>query len=242
MSNSAQKLYDLLEKARLHDGNETLRQVWSSVLSVPSSDRDQLYRRIGEVVDLIHQTEKDIKSISGVDSKLYLRPFQKIKQLTGMIDLEQSWAAGKELLDDVTMYGLQLSSDTLSITSTATMHVRKDFINQIRDDIEMLLQELHKDGLSASFRQYISDRTSELYVAVNKYRTTGLKKVATIVVSMMDSLEREKSFLLGELKNPTNRSIFEQYIKILSEVYDLVNFEGHLKDNPLIKELVGISV
>jgi len=242
MSNSAQKLHDLLQKARAHNGNETLRQVWSSVLSVPPSDRDLLYHRIAEVVDLIRQTEKDIKAISGVDSKLYLRPFQKIKQLTGMIDLEQSWSAAKELLDDVTMYGLQLSADTLSITSTATMHVRKDFINQIRDDIERLLQELYQEGLSASFKQYISDRTSELYVAVNKYRTTGLKKVAAVVVAMMDSLEREKSFLLGELKNEKNRTIFARYIKILSEVYELVNFEGKLTDNPLIKELTGMNV
>lgn len=241
MSNSAQELHDLLDKARAHDSNVTLRQVWSSVFSLSLSDTDQLYGSIGELVELIVKTEREIKAISGVDSKLYLRPFQKIHKLTKMLDLDQPWAAGKELLDDVTMYGLQLSADTLSITSTVTLHVRKNDINQIRDDCESLLQDLHLPDITQPFKQYISDRLSELYVSVTKYRTTGLMKVAAVLVSKMDSLEREKNFLLGELKHSANKPVFTKYIKTLTEVYALVNFEGSLGDNPLIAELTAFE-
>lgn len=242
MSNSAQKLHALLEKARTHDANATLRQVWSSVFSVSPSESSEINRNIAEFINLVNQTEREIMAISGVDSKVYLSPFQKLHKITAMTDLDQTWAAAKELLDDVTMYGLQVSSDTLSLTSSGTIRISKQDINQIRDDIESLLQELHLPEITLPFKQYTSDRLSELYIAINKYRTTGLKKVAAVLVSTMDSLEREKSFLLGELKNSFNKPIFTKYIGILTRVYALVNFEGDLGDNPLIAELTDLDV
>lgn len=242
MANSAQTLYEILNKARSYDESRTLRSVWVSVFGVETGGLDALQNNIANLGKLVNTAEKNIRLLSGVDPKLYSRAFDNIRKLVGISDLDQSWVTGKRLLNEATMYGLQISSDTLSLTSNSSVHIKKDQIAKVRNDIEMLLQELVRPDLTPVFKQYIADRLTELYVPVNKFRTTGWNRVVGALVAINDSMTREKSFLQGELKHEGNKDIFVKYINALAAVYHLVNSEDDIfLEKPLIVELLEFA-
>lgn len=242
MANSAQTLYEILSKARSYDENRTLRSVWTSVFGVQTSGIDALQNNIADLGKLVSKAEKNIRSLSGVDPKLYSRAFDNIKKLVSISDLDQSWETGRRLLNEATMYGLQVSSDALSLTATSSIHIKKDQIAKVRNDIEMLLQELVRPNLTPVFKRYITDRLTELYVPVNKFRTTGWNRVVVALVTINDSMTREKSFLQGELKHEGNKDIFVKYINALAAVYHLVDSDDELfLEKPLIVELLEFA-
>lgn len=241
-SDAAGRLLDILTEAKSKSEKLKARQVWASVFEIPENDSGSLLLMLAELIRLSDQTKKQLTEIDDIDHQLFLKPFVNVERILSTLNLEASWHPSKQLLDDVTIYGLNICSDKLSRVHQATSLSAEDF-----DKIKSMLEQLSDEVLASDFEPPLKEifiRNLEgLRQSLLLYKINGIdgieQQIQLNIGTLMFNKEKIKSSNVG-----SNEGIVNNYfglLEFINKTLDTARQVDRLAGNSISK-LLGVDL
>lgn len=242
-SDPAGRLCDLLQEARKKNDNAKVRAVWAAVFKVDDSDTGAILRMLSDMIQVSYKTQDRIRGLENINHDLFLKPFDNIEKLFSQINLEGSWQAGRRLLDEPTIYGLQFCSDRLS-RETSVSTVNHSEIEQI----QKVLSELTETVLSLDFEPELKSlliRNLEgLRQAIIAYRIRGIEGIEAELEASFGSLALKHDKVKSAAEtDPAKKGFFSKYIPFLDGINKTVTTAKNLDDasGNSISKILGLE-
>ncbi|EKO3583981.1 hypothetical protein GCS56_003408 [Vibrio metschnikovii] len=233
-SDAAGRLLDILTEAKSKSEKWRSRQVWASVFNIPENDSGSLLLMLAELIRLSDQTKKQLIAIDDIDHQLFLKPFVNVERIFSILNLESSWQPSKQLLDDVTIYGLNVCSDKLSRINQTTSLNDED-LDKIKSMLEQLTDEVLNSDLESPLKEFFIRNLEGLRQSLLLYKINGIdgieQQIQLNIGTLMFNKENIKSSNTGN-----NDSLIKGY-------YDLLEFINKTLDTARkVDRLAGNSI
>ncbi|WP_332399405.1 hypothetical protein [Vibrio metschnikovii] len=233
-SDAAGRLLDILTEAKSKSEKWRSRQVWASVFNIPENDSGSLLLMLAELIRLSDQTKKQLIAIDDIDHQLFLKPFVNVERIFSILNLESSWQPSKQLLDDVTIYGLNVCSDKLSRINQTTSLNDED-LDKIKSMLEQLTDEVLNSALESPLKEFFIRNLEGLRQSLLLYKINGIdgieQQIQLNIGTLMFNKENIKSSNTGN-----NDSLIKGY-------YDLLEFINKTLDTARkVDRLAGNSI
>ncbi|WP_217517434.1 hypothetical protein [Vibrio metschnikovii] len=241
-SDAAGRLLDILTEAKSKSEKLRARQVWASVFNIPENDSGSLLLMLAELIRLSDQTKKQLIAINDIDHQLFLKPFANVERILSTLNLDGSWQSSKQLLDDVTIYGLNICSDKLSRINKTTSLSDDDF-NKIKSMLEQLTDEVLNSDLESPLKEIFIRNLEGLRQSLLLYKINGIdgieQQIQLNIGTLMFNKENIKSSNTGG-----SDSIIKSYLvflEFINKTLDTARQVDRLAGNS-ISRLLGVDL
>ncbi|GAD78594.1 hypothetical protein [Vibrio ezurae] len=241
-SDAAGRLLDILTEAKSKSEKLRTRQVWASVFDIPESDSGSLLLMLAELIRLSDQTKKQLTEIDDIDHQLFLKPFVNVERMLSTLNLETSWHSSKHLLDDVTIYGLNICSDKLSRVHQATSLNAEDF-DKIKSMLEQLSDEVLTSDLDTPLKEIFIRNLEGLRQSLLLYKINGIDGIEQQIQLNIGTLIFNKEKIKSS-NAVINEGILNNYfglLEFINKTLDTARQVDRLAGNPISK-LLGIDL
>jgi hypothetical protein len=180
--NPAERLYQILDEARLKLDTNKVAEVWASVLGITPRDTFAMLAGINEILNLVNTTKKHLAQLDVSDHKLYLSPFANIERLFENLNLGATWGDRKRFLDEITMQALRFDVDALSKV-VSEPSITKDDLAALQEDVETLLKRVLDIELTEKLKAVLIEKLESIRGAILAYRfsgTSGLRRALEV--------------------------------------------------------------
>ncbi|EGQ9976301.1 hypothetical protein FWP56_22730 [Vibrio vulnificus] len=241
-SDAAGRLLDILTEAKSKSEKWRSRQVWASVFNIPENDSGSLLLMLAELIRLSDQTKKQLIAIDDIDHQLFLKPFVNVERIFSILNLESSWQPSKQLLDDVTIYGLNVCSDKLSRINQTTSLNDED-LDKIKSMLEQLTDEVLNSDLESPLKEIFIRNLEGLRQSLLLYKINGIdgieQQIQLNIGTLMFNKENIKSSNTGN-----NDSLIKGYyglLEFINKTLDTARKVDRLAGNS-ISRLLGVDL
>ncbi|EHK8985818.1 hypothetical protein KCU38_002834 [Vibrio vulnificus] len=241
-SDAAGRLLDILTEAKSKSEKWRSRQVWASVFNIPENDSGSLLLMLAELIRLSDQTKKQLIAIDDIDHQLFLKPFVNVERIFSILNLESSWQPSKQLLDDVTIYGLNVCSDKLSRINQTTSLNDED-LDKIKSMLEQLTDEVLNSDLESPLKEIFIRNLEGLRQSLLLYKINGIdgieQQIQLNIGTLMFNKENIKSSHTGN-----NDSLIKGYyglLEFINKTLDTARKVDRLAGNS-ISRLLGVDL
>lgn len=207
--NSAARLLALLAGTRGEQGGTPTREVWSRVFPESSRLADTT-RLTAAVIDLSDQVAADIRQLPGEphDKLLEWKPNVDRLLLCSLQNGDSSWGNHSSLLDDKTIYSLDLCATKLSAAAPERV-LEADELKTFHDRIRELLREVIDSSLEADIKAFIVDQLHEIDRALQLYRVRGIRVVTKALEAVAGQALANGHLANRAASTPAGRSAWE---------------------------------
>ena len=186
-NNTAGRLLSILNEVKSQKPSTNAEVSWGEILDVPKGNRPLLLRRLGLVLDLPFQIEKQIKSISEIDDRPYLKWRGSVIQTFRQINLAGPIKAFQDQLKAEALYGLEICAEVLSRHFPDPIPDPNE-LESIDQEITNLMDYITESSLPPDIKSFLFERLDELHVAIIDYRFGGVTPIVRTVESTYGSI------------------------------------------------------
>lgn|GEM_PF-1654781 len=173
-NNPAGRYYEILRAAKGKGDDLKVRQMWSQVLGEDEKNDSAITRKVIEV----YQLGEEVKSLIGinesVNKELYLSSFPQIERAIFPLNLNATWKAQKQQLNDGVMTRLQFCSELLS-SIYREEQLQDEDLDQVTKLIEELFDSVLSSSLDGGIRITLLEEIERLRSALSMYKINGAK-------------------------------------------------------------------
>lgn len=170
--NPAARLLAILEDGRHIQTNMTSRKAWHQLLNVPEGDAPLLMSRLGKVMELPQQIIRIIDDEFPNQGGSYSHWSNRVNSGFEQQNINGNWNTFWQHIDSHTLNYLKLSADLIQ-TKTPTTLLNEETVEEIREKIDQLLNELLEGGFETEFKQFLSRALQRIIIVVDEYRISG---------------------------------------------------------------------
>lgn len=174
INNPAGRYYEILRKAKSKGDDLKVRQMWAQVLDEDESDDSAITRKVIEVYQLGEQVKSLVSMGEGVNKELYLSSFPQIERAIFPLNLNTTWKAQKQQLNDGVMTRLQFCSELLSSIYNEEQLEDED-LAQVAKLIDELFNSVLNSSLEGGIRITLLEEIERLRAALSMYQINGAK-------------------------------------------------------------------
>ncbi len=241
-SDAAGRLLDILTEAKSKSEKLRARQVWASVFNIPENDSGSLLLMLAELIRLSDQTKKQLTAIDDIDHQLFLKPFANVERILSTLNLEASWQPSKQLLDEVTIYGLNICSDKLSRINQTTSLNDDDF-DKIKSMLEQLTDEVLNSDLESPLQEIFIRNLEGLRQSLLLYKINGIdgieQQIQLNIGTLMFNKENIKASNVGH-----SEGVITNYfglLEFINKTLDTARQVDRLSGNSISK-MLGVDL
>jgi chorismate mutase len=148
--------------------------VWAQVLDEDESDDSTITRKVIEVYQLGEEVKRLIGMNEGVNKELYLSSFPQIERAIFPLQLNTTWKAQKQQLNDGVMTRLQFCSELLSSIYNEEQ-LKDEDLAQVTKLIDELFSAVLSSSLDGGIRITLLEEIERLRTALSMYKINGAK-------------------------------------------------------------------
>ena len=167
INNPAGRLYEILRQAKSRGDDVKVRQVWAQVLDEDEKDDSAITKKVIEVYQLGEEVKSLIKMNDGVNTELYLSSFPQIERAIFPLNLNTTWKAQKQQLNDGVMTRLQFCSELLSSIYTEEQ-LEKEDLEKVSNLIEELFESVWDSSLEDGVRLDLLEEIERLQAELSE--------------------------------------------------------------------------
>ncbi|ELN6908204.1 hypothetical protein [Vibrio parahaemolyticus] len=241
-SDAAGRLLDILTEAKSKSEKLRTRQVWASVFNIPENDSGSLLLMLAELIRLSDQTKKQLTAIDDIDHQLFLKPFTNVERILSTLNLEAPWQPSKQLLDEVTIYGLNICSDKLSRVNQTTSLNDDDF-DKIKSMLEQLTDEVLNSDLESPLQEIFIRNLEGLRQSLLLYKINGIdgieQQIQLNIGTLMFNKENIKASNVGH-----SEGVITNYfglLEFINKTLDTARQVDRLTGNSISK-MLGVDL
>ena len=215
INNPAGRYYEILRLAKAKGDDLKIRQMWAQVLLEDEADDSAITKKIIEVYQLGEEVKSLVSISEGVNKELYLSSFPQIEKAIFPLNLNTTWKAQKQYLNDGVMTRLQFCSELLSSIYTEEQ-LQKEDLAQVTKLIEELFNSVLKSSLDGGIRLTLLEEVERLRAAISMYKikgAKGLKQSLQSTIGMIVANQTELSDVA--ISNP---DVIERLGKLIDKV------------------------
>ena len=219
-TNAARRLHQVLSQV-VSEGHahrqETAWDVWKSVCDV--SDDETLLRRLGQVIELIHEVEHRLKDVITEPEKqrFKVRHFSQIKKAVSFRSFRGAWSDMERYLDDKVLESLQDCAFELDVVGE--VELEKEFLEGLYKDVNALIEETLAADIKPELKEFLIEGFRTISDAILDYRLRGsapLKQAFELAVGRW-KLKEEM------LRKHEQTSHLNRFLSILYRVFQAVS-------------------
>lgn len=194
-NNPAGRYYEILRTAKSKGDDLKVRQMWAQVLGEDEKDDSAITRKVIEVYQLGEEVKRLISTNEGVNKELYLSSFPQIERAIFPLNLNTTWKAQKQQLNDGVMTRLQFCSELLS-SIYSEEKLQEGDLEQVAKLIDELFDSVLNSSLNGGIRITLLEEIERLRSALSMYKINGakgLKQSLQSTIGMVVANEAELS-------------------------------------------------
>lgn len=194
LDNPAGRFYNLLEQAKSRPDAHKVRQVWAHIFDEDQNDDSAITRKVIELYQLGEEVKQLISMNNGVNKELYLSSFPQVEKAIFPLNLNTTWQAQKQQLNDGVMTRLQFCAELLS-SFYKEEQLSKDELESITSLIDHLFDAVLNGSLEESIRLTLLEEIERLRTALSMYKIKGAKGLKQSLQSTIGMVVANKSDL-----------------------------------------------
>ena len=215
INNPAGRLYEILRQAKSRGDDVKGRQVWAQVLDEDEKDDSAITKKVIEVYQLGEEVKSLIKMNDGVNTELYLSSFPQIERAIFPLNLNTTWKAQKQQLNDGVMTRLQFCSELLSSIYTEEQ-LEKEDLEKVSNLIEELFESVWDSSLEDGVRLDLLEEIERLRASVSMYKIKGAKGLKQALQSTIGMVVANQAELSEAAK--ANPDVIERLGKLIDKI------------------------
>lgn len=237
-SNPAQRLYEIIKKAKAFDQNVNAISGWTDVFKLSSNlfDKDsapivqkireirkrqaevETMRCLSQLIRLVDDVEKILESKKDEDYESYKTPLPKIRLAIVPSRFNEGFSATLAQISDADVHLLRLCAKAIA----------KDFSEKIVDEEELIkisieISELYEEIISAEINQELKTILLELleamHQAIHEYRIRGISSLKDSIALIIG-----KFYMNEELIRNTQSEEISKVMKIVNKFRQIYSF------------------
>lgn len=173
-NNPAGRYYEILRMAKGKGDDLKVRQVWAQVLDEDEKDDSAITKKVIEVYQLGEEVKTLINMNEGVNKDLYLSSFPQIERAIFPLNLNTTWKAQKQQLNDGVMTRLQFCAELLS-SIYSEEQLKDEDLEEVTQLIEGLFNSVLNSSLKGGIRIILLEEIERLRTALSMYKIHGAK-------------------------------------------------------------------
>lgn len=215
INNPAGRYYEILLAAKSKGDDLKVRQMWAQVLDEDENDDSAITKKVIEVYQLGEDVKTLINMNNGVNKELYLSSFPKIEQAIFPLNLNTTWKAQKQHLNDGVMTRLQFCSELLSSVYSEELLQEED-LEQITGLIEEVFNSVLNSSLEGGIRITLLEEIERLRTSISMYKIHGAKGLKQSLQSTIGMVVANQT----ELSDAANSEpdVIERLGKLLDKI------------------------
>jgi len=199
------------------DINKSIREVWSTVAGIDSSDNPKILRFMADLIILAEEAKNAVKQLDDVDHEIYLRPFKKIEQAFTRISLDAKWDTFNRYLDDPTMVALSFCADTLS-RSGSERQVPDEELKNLKSEIDALLEQVVDLDIPEELKTFLVEQLEKMRAAVLGYRMYGNEGLKQVLESIFGAAILHRDSILANMSEEKNKGFWLRFWKTVENL------------------------
>jgi len=180
-------------------------------------DADPIYAHlaIADAVKLVEAAEKVIKNLDDVNKEQYLEPFQHLRRLFRIKDIDSPPGNWLEKINDNIILRLELASNIVSLKEE--LHdVSQEDLDKLLIDVQDLEEKIIKSTINLDLKSQIIERLETIRLAIIGYSINGiegLRKAAELNLGFIIlNLDKIRS------SNKSDSKIWDWFLKLLTSI------------------------
>lgn len=215
--NPAGRLYEILDKTRSKSKTSRVRVVWAEVLDIDPNDSLKILSSLTELVKLVAESKKRIQQIQGINTDLYLQPFENIEKAFANLNFTQQWEPIKNLLDEPTMLGLAYCADYLS-REAGEKEIDPKKLAELLKAVEALQKEVLASDLPEELKSVLIENLEKMHLSILGYRINGAEGIQRAIEMNLGSV-----FLHGDLiKAENKKQVMKKFYRLLLKALEII--------------------
>ena len=215
INNPAGRFYEILRQAKSKGDDLRVRQVWAQVLSEDESDDSAVTKKVIELYQLGGEVKLLIGMSDGVNKELYLSSFPQIERAIFPLNLNTTWKAQKQQLNDGVMTRLQFCSELLSSIYTEEQ-LEKEDLDQVTKLIEELFDSVLNSSIEGGLRLTLLEEVERLRSALSMYKIKGAKGLKQSLQSTIGMVVANQTDLSNASKSDAD--VIERLGKLIDKI------------------------
>jgi hypothetical protein len=216
--NSAFRIYQIMEKARLSDGGKSVHNMWLDVFEIKEGGMKASHG-VSENLSLVNlEMENVIKMMSEANfsSDIYRPYFDKLLNVINPQNLSQQWNQLRtHNLTEATMIVVRYCSEILPNEEDLLSEAE---IQELELSVDQLLEKIKNGSLPNSLKAIVEKNLKNIKRHLNKYGICGsqvLKDVASEIIPVI----LENSQVIKENEASEEIGMWEKICKGTSQLY-----------------------
>ena len=214
---SAGRLYLVLEKALAQNADQPCRVVFAKALGIESMDAIEVLYGVSELIELVRQTDRDLKDLIEVDPELFLEPLQSIGRALGNFSLGGNFRSVREGIGPETMTALRFCADMLYRYRKEEI-IEKADLDAIVSEIEDLRDQVGESDIDAGLREVIIARLEDVRRAIKAYELLGAEGIRDAVDTAVGATVRART----QISVHQGVKVVNDYLTFLEKVDSIV--------------------
>jgi len=187
LNNPAGRLAAILRKGQKLQAQQKALQAWASLLEVEESNKSLLLQRLGHVLALPEQIQKEMQDIPGINHERRLKWMAPTVGILGNFNLEKGWKDLMGRFREETIYGIEICSDDL--LNRRPKGLEQDNLDELLERVNGLLSELETAGFAENVRADILDHLNAIKCAIEEYKLRGAKPIEAETERLLGALQ-----------------------------------------------------
>jgi hypothetical protein len=214
--NSAQRIYNIIHKARQHDGNTQAMEVWTRVFEVPPDHGVEQQYRIMELLSVLRREIRLCESLmtaTRIKPDTYRSVFLSLDESTNLAYVVAQWHNTAKFYTDANMSSLSIFSDILDDDGVPISHEELvDLISELEDVRDsVLISDLPEDA-----KRFLLNQIYILLSALRAYPIAGNKVFQDALGDLISSSTRDKKAYQDSADNEQFQTVLQRVQKVWS--------------------------
>ena len=237
-SNPAGRLFYLLEAAKRVTAN-TMLEGWRASLEIPGALESLVLSKVGEILDLIYLTEKELSETLGDNSERLMTPVSRVKDCLIASSLSSGWTALTNLITDEALMTVALAAEKLANAGRSEIEIETQELESIQDDLEELLRTVRTSEIDPEFKELLIDELEIIRQSLVSYRISG----PTALTRAFDQVAGARLRTNKEFIDQSNRDVVDKFDKLLIRLARIASVCSKAKKLTLISlGLLGLEI
>lgn len=219
-NNPAARLYNVLTKTTDVLSGNKIRDVWAGVFDVDRDDSYQIYRHLRFLLQLLDETERQIKSIPGLNQEPYLKRFGDIKKVLSPTSLDVDWGYKNGYISEVMLASLEFCSERLSASFTESEPGLEE-LEALAQAITSLQEHILSEEMEPELQSILLDLVESMRRAVYEYSYSGVVGLRENLFLILERLQRFYPIFRQHSEEPVVKEFWEVLTRFdtLTSVY-----------------------
>ncbi|HEX8459097.1 MAG TPA: hypothetical protein VF656_17520 [Pyrinomonadaceae bacterium] len=232
INNPAGRLHTLLQEAKKKEGNNNGYHLWATVFDISQNPDEpmpdevlvEVIHRVVQMIDLISDAERTLKTIPDIDTTLYLEPYSRIRKVLRIDNLP---------LGNYREHLKQITNGDMALLAIGAVEISKhqdepiieeQVLDKFLEEIDALFKEVRTSSINDKLKRFILEQLELIRRAVHEYQIGGIERLRKALAMSLGELILHKD-LIEESKDQEE---VRKYGNIVNHLFSVVSFAADM--------------